>query len=103
MLKIVSRILYGILIVCLLIMLTAPESRVTSYAIAGVVTATVMLVVFFMIELICMLGRIRPGDSWRPGNPDQVEGRLHRGDSDDDGWTDDLVDGTAMGLIDWDE
>jgi hypothetical protein len=103
--KVVTTTLFWTIAVCLLIALVVPKSPAALWAVGILVTAIVTLatvrVALGVFELICVFVKIRPDVSWRPGNSEQVEGRLRRDASDDDGWTDDLADGTAMDLIDW--
>ncbi len=99
--KVVTTILFWTIIVCLLIALVVPMSSVALWAVGVLVAVVAILAVFRVYALICVFVKIRPGCPWRPGNSEQVEGRLRKDALDDDGWTDDLADGTAMGLIDW--
>ena len=98
--KLVTRVSLWTVAVCLLIALIVPKTPAGQHAIKGLIVGIVVLALLSVFELICVFRKTTPDSTWRPGNSDQAEGRLHR---DDDGWTDDLVDGTAMGLIDWDE
>lgn len=82
--KIVSRILFGVLITCLLITLIVPKSPMAPYAITGVIAVIAMLVVFSAMELIYVFVKTTPSSTWKPGNSDQAEGRLHRSDPDEE-------------------
>ena len=99
--KVVTTILFWTIIVCLLIALVVPMSSVALWAVSVLVAVVAILTALGVFELICVFVKIRSGGSWRPGNSKQAESRLRKDASDDDGWTDDLADGTAMGLIDW--
>ena len=100
--KVVTTTLLWTIIACLLITLVVPKSLAALFA--ALLAASILVIVIVALrvyQLICVFVKIRSGGSWRLGNSKQAEGRLHRDASDDDGWTDDLVDGTAMDLIDW--
>ncbi len=97
--KVAITTLFWTIIVCLLIALVVPKTAL--WAVSILVIAMAILTALGVFELICVFVKIRSGGSWRPGNSKQAESRLRKDASDDDGWTDDLADGTAMGLIDW--
>lgn len=87
----------------LLIALFVPFAPARQAATGATVGAIVILAVISVLELIYVFMKVRPGSTWTPGRTDQAEDRIHRVAPVDDDWTDDLVDGTAAGLIDWED
>jgi hypothetical protein len=117
-----TRVALWVIGICLPVALIVPSVPLRQVAAGGTVAGILILVVIFAFELF------RADPSWVHGNKDQAESRIHRTcpsptedwvrknctssdcsgcpydpnrDTDDDGLTDDLVDATAAGLIDW--
>jgi hypothetical protein len=83
--KLITRIALWTVAIGLLIALIVPSTLAGQFAVKGVVVGIIALAVLSVSELIGVLTLTIPD---RPV---------------DDDWTDDLVDGTATDLIDWED
>lgn len=82
--KAVTTVLFWTIVICLLIALIVPKSPVALYAIHALIAAIAMLAVLSVFELIFVFVRTTPSPTWKPGNSDQAEGRLYKGDPDEE-------------------
>jgi len=75
-----TRVALWVVVICLLIALFMPSTPLGQAAVGGLVGGIVTLAVIAVLELIYVFVRTTPRSTWKPGNPDQAEGRLHRWD-----------------------
>lgn len=91
--RIVTAVCLWLTAIGVLISLFAPTGPITQVASVVAIGGFVLIVGMFVIESIDMLGATQPED--------QSKQAARECSADNDGWEDDLVDGTAMDLIDW--
>lgn len=82
--KVVTTTLLWTIAVYLLIALIVPKSPVALYAIYVLAAAIMVLGALSVFELVCVFVKTAPRSPWKPGNSDQAERRLHRGDPDEE-------------------
>lgn len=73
-----TRVALWVVAISLLIALFAPFTPLRQFVVGGLVGGIVTLAVIAVLELIYVFVRTTPRSTWKPGNPDQAEGRLHR-------------------------
>ena len=100
--RIVTAVCLWLTAIGVLISLFAPTGPITQVASVVAIGGFVLIVAMSVIESIGMLRADQPED--QPKRAGRRAARARRECSaDDDGWEDDLVDGTGMGLIDWND
>lgn len=97
--RIVTAVCLWLIAIGVLVSLFAPTGSITQIASVVAIGGFISIVAMSMVESI---GMLKAGDWSKRGGRRAARARRECS-ADDDGWGDDLVDGTSMELIDWDD